>query len=320
MKWPDKSGGPCFDELAVGDTFAGAPGVTLTPGHAAAHQAVLGDRLRLPLDHALATAVAGAPLAHPALVWDVAIGQSTVVTQRVRANLFYRGLAFHRYPALGDTLRTVTEVVGLRENTRREGRAPTGLAALRITTADQEDRPVLDFWRCAMLPLRSAAPTGHRDDLSGLGTAEPGPPPVGGWELAAFRQLPGEHFADLAVGRSWEVGGADVVSAAPELARLTVNIAAAHHDAAGGERLVYGGHAIGLALSQACRAIPNIVTVASWASCDHTGPVREGDSLTSRVEVTDVAPLATGGLVSLRSTVESARGPVLDWRFTVVLA
>jgi acyl dehydratase len=118
------------------------------------------------------------------------------------------------------------------------------------------------------------------------------------------------------------VAGADVVSAAPELARLTVNIAAVHHDAvaAGGERLVYGGHTIGLALAQACRAIPNIVTVASWTSCDHTGPVHEGDSLTSRVEVTAMSRLADGGLVSLRSTVDSPAGPVLDWRFTVVLA
>lgn len=314
MIWPDKSGGPFFDELTVGDRFAGAPGVTLTAGHAAVHQAALGDRLRLPLDHALAASVTGGVVAHPALVWDVAIGQSTVVTQRVRANLFYRGLAFRRYPVLGDTLRTVTEVVGLRENTHREGRAPTGLAALRITTADQDGRPVLDFWRCAMLPLRSAAPTGHADDLSALGSVS-GAPPVDGWDLAAFRRLPGEHFADLAVRRSWNVG-ADVVSAAPELARLTVNIAAVHH---AGD-LVYGGHTIGLALAQACRAIPNIVTVASWAGCDHTGPVHEGDRLTSRVTVTGVTPLADGGLVDLQSIVEGPAGAVLDWRFTVVLA
>src|SRR5436305_1277018 len=78
--------------------------------------------------------------------WD-----STAVTRRVVANLFYRGLAFHRIPALGDTLRTRTEVVGLRQNASR----PTGLAALRITTTDQYDRLVLDFWRCAMLPLSS---------------------------------------------------------------------------------------------------------------------------------------------------------------------
>ncbi|MPZ84195.1 MAG: acyl dehydratase [Actinophytocola sp.] len=327
MIWPDKSEGPYFDELSVGDRFDGAPGVTLTEGHAAAHQAVLGDRLRLPLDHALAASVApGGPPAHPALAWDVAIGQSTVVTQHVRANLFYRGLAFRRYPVIGDTLRTVTEVVGLRENTRKPDRAPTGLAALRITTVDQSARPVLDFWRCAMLPLlplRSPSPTGHRDDLSTLGAAAAPPPPLDGWDLARFReQVPGEHFADMAVGRSWEVVGADVVSCAPELARLTVNTAMAHHDArsAGGRRLVYGGHTIGVALAQACRAIPNIVTVASWASCDHTGPVHEGDSLSSRVEVTGVDPLPSGGLVSLRSIVEAAERPVLDWRFTVVLA
>jgi acyl dehydratase len=314
------SSGPYFDELAVGDTFTGAPGVTLTSGLAAAHQAVLGDRLRLPLDHALATEVAGAPLAHPALVWDVAIGQSTVVTQRVRANLFYRGLAFHRYPVLGDTLRTTTKVVGLKENSRKPDRPVTGLAALRITTVDQRARPVLDFLRCAMLPLRSSEPTGHRDDLAALTGAAPGPPPVAGWDLAAFRLLPGEHFADLAVGRSWETAGADVVSAAPELARLTVNIAAVHHDGSPTERLVYGGHTVGLALAQACRAIPNIVTVTSWTSCDHTGPVHEGDSLRGRVEVTDVTPLADGGLAVLRSTVESQRGPVLDWRYSVLLA
>jgi acyl dehydratase len=257
-------------------------------------------------------------------VWDVAIGQSTLVTHHVRANLFYRGLAFRRYPVLGDTLRTVTEVVGLRENSRKPGRAPTGLAALRITTVDQEERPVLDFWRCAMLPLRDPSKeTGHRDDLSTLGAGMSPPPPLSGWDLSRFRdRVPGEHFADLAVGRSWEVVGADVVSSAPELARLTVNIAMAHHDsvAAGGQRLVYGGHTIGLALSQVCRAIPNIVAVAGWEGCDHTGPVHEGDSLTSRVAVTGMEPLATGGLVHLRSTVEAGDRPALDWRFTVVLA
>ena len=52
----------------------------------------------------LAHAVVGTtgPLAHPAFVCDVAIGQSTLVTQRVKANLFYRGLTFYRYPIIGD--------------------------------------------------------------------------------------------------------------------------------------------------------------------------------------------------------------------------
>jgi acyl dehydratase len=306
--------GPFFDDLAVGDRFTGAPGVTLTSGQAAVHQAVLGDRLRLPLDEPLARVVTGsAPLAHPALVWDVAIGQSTVVTRQVRANLFYRGLAFRRSPVIGDSLRTVTEVVGLKENTRKPDRPPTGLAALRITTVDQEDRPVLDFWRCAMLPLRSTSATGHRDDLSTIGVSSA--PASPDWDLAAFRaRVPGEHADAMAIGRKWRVPGGDVVSNAPELARLTVNIAAVHH--VGEPRLVYGGHTIGVALAQACRAIPNIVTVVSWDSCDHVGPVHEGDELTSEVEVVGVE----GNLITLRSTVDGPSGAVLDWRFTVVMA
>ena len=124
------------------------------------HQSIIGDRLRLALDAEVAMAVTGATgaLAHPALVCDVAIGQSTLVTQRVKANLFYRGLVFHRFPVIGDTLFTRTEVVGLRQNSAKPGRAPTGLAALRMTTIDHLGRLVLDFYRCAMLPLRDEAP------------------------------------------------------------------------------------------------------------------------------------------------------------------
>jgi acyl dehydratase len=314
--------GPYFDELAVGQEFGSAPGITLTSGLAAAHQAITGDRLALATDHELCREVTGgAPLAPPSLVWDVAIGQSTVVTQHVKANLFYRGLAFRRTPRLGDTLRTTTQVAALRQNQPREGRAPTGLAVLRITTVDQERRPVLDFWRCAMLPLRDHdRRTGHADELASVG------PPAGtqdaaglvsGWQLDRFaRQAAGPRLAELRAGQSWTVPGGDVVSAAPELARLTLNVAMAHHDAqaAGGRRLVYGGHTIGLALAQAARSLPSLVTVAAWHGCDHLGPVHEGDTLRSTIAVEQVDPLpAGGGLVHLRSVVR-AEAPAEDGR------
>ncbi len=279
--------------------------------------------MRLSLDAELAHAVTGVPgaLAHPGLVCDVAIGQSTVATQRVRANLFYRGLSFYRFPVIGDTLFTRTEVVGLRQNSAKPGRAATGLAALRVTTIDHIGRLVLDFHRCAMLPLSPEAPdTGHADDLSRIGT-EPIPEADPGWDAAAFRErVPGPRFsADLAgsVLRS----SADVVSSAPELARLTLNIAATHHDfRADQSRLVYGGHTIGLALAQATRLLPNLVAVLSWRSCEHTGPVREGDTLYSDLSVETAVPLHgdRGVLLDLRSVVyavgETDR-PVLDWRY-----
>jgi acyl dehydratase len=324
--------GPYFDELTAGQEFTGAPGITLTTGLAAAHQAITGDRLALILDQQLCREVTGGePIASPAVVWDVAIGQSTIVTQHVKANLFYRGLAFRRVPLQGDTLRTSTEVVGLRQNKPRVGRPPTGLAALRITTTDQDGRPVLDFWRCAMLPLRDPqAQTGHEDDLAAIGADAPPAAPeelVRGWRVEPVgRHAGGPHPADLRAGQSFEVAGGDVVSSAPELARLTANIAAVHHDAqaAGEQRLVYGGHTIALALSQATRALPSLVTVTGWDGCDHLAPVHEGDTLRSVVTVGQVDYLpGGGGLVRLRSLVRADGAPprdVLDWRFSAVLA
>ena len=326
------SEGPYFDDLAVGQEFGDAPGITLTSGLAAVHQSITGGRLALALDAELCREVTGGEvLASPGLAWDVAIGQSTVVTQHVKANLFYRGLAFRRAPLIGDTLRTSTQVVALRQNRPREGRAATGLAVLRITTADQQSRPVLDFWRCAMLPLRDpAGHTGHADDLAAPGQHAPAADAealISGWRLDHFgRKVGGPRPADLRPGQSWPVAGGDVVASAPELARLTLNIAAVHHDAAAaeGQRLVYGGHVIGIALSQATRSLPSMVTVASWESCDHLAPVHEGDTLRSTISVEQVDYLpGGGGLVRLRSVVRVDRPEscdVLDWRFSAVLA
>ncbi|MDT7754144.1 MAG: hypothetical protein QOH27_42 [Mycobacterium sp.] len=320
-------GGPYFDDLRVGQVFDWAPAMTLTSGAAAVHQSIVGDRMRLPLDADLSRLVTGSPaaLGHPALVCDVAIGQSTLATQRVKANLFYRGLWFHRFPLLGDTLRTTTEVVGLKQNSAKPGRVPTGLAALRMTTVDQDDRLVLDFHRCAMLPLSDGAPdTGYQDDLSTIGTDLPAPTdPTQYWDADAFRaRVPGPHFDAEREGTVIPTT-ADVVSSAPELARLTLNIAATHHDSrVGGQRLVYGGHTIALALAQATRALPNLVTVLGWESCDHTGPVHEGDTLYSEVHVEAATPLegGRGGVLRLRSLVYEAGDDrqVLDWRFSAL--
>lgn len=323
-------GGPYFDDLEVGQVFDWAPSMTLTAGAAAVHQSIIGDRLRLALDAELAMTVTGATsvLAHPALVCDVAVGQTTLATQRVRANLFYRGLAFHRFPIVGDSLFTRTEVVGLKQNAAKPGRERTGLAALRMTTIDQLGRLVLDFHRCAMLPLRDgAADTGHSDDMSAVGTEPaPLPDPTADWNVEAYRaRVPGTHFDS---GMAGEVlpSTADVVSSAPELARLTLNIAATHHDRrVGGQRLVYGGHTIGLALAQATRLLPNLVTVLGWESCDHTGPVYDGDTLYSELHVDGAVALPDdrGGVLKLRSLVyvagrDAEDRQVLDWRFTAL--
>src|SRR5205823_2119856 len=123
----------------------------------------------------------------------------------------------------------------------------------------------------------------------------------------------------------------DTVTDAPELARLSLNVAAAHTDATSttrGKRLVYGGHTIGIALAHVTRALPNLVTVVAWRSCDHLAPVFEGDVLRSVVSVEALEPLAAdgGALVELRVETaadrgdESPREVVLDWRLVGVMA
>lgn len=328
---------PFFDDLAVGETLTTPPAVTLTDGHAAVHAAILGDRLRLPLDATLAEAVVGAaPSAHPGLVCDIAIGQTTALTQRVVGNLFYRGLLLHRPVAIGDTLRTTTTVEALRANRSRPGRAPTGLAVLRIRTVDQRQRPVLDFRRCAMLPARDELPPPPADappvsdglperlDHGALTAA------AAHWDVAAFRRaVPGAGRGhDLRPGLRLDVSGGDVVSSAPELARITLNVATVHHDAtvADGRRLVYGGHTIGIAAGQLSRVLPDLVTILGWERCDHLGPVHEGDTLHSAVTVERAQPTDDEGtLLGLRSQVTATAvgadpRPVLDWRLVALAA
>jgi acyl dehydratase len=330
------SGGPFFDDLRVGLRIDTAPAVTLTDGLAAMHQAIVGDRLHLMLDATLCEAVTGTlgRVAHPALVWDIAIGQSTLLTRRVKANLFYRGLVLRRMPVLGDTLRTTSEVVALRQNRPRPDRPATGLAAVRVRTIDQAERPVLDFWRCAMLPLSD--PNGRTtsadelDDIPAVLNRATLREAIAGWNLGPCTIAMGRYKdVTMTPGMTWEVEGGDVVSSAPELARLTMNIASAHHDATiSGRRLVYGGHTIGIAASQLSRLFPSLVTIIAWRSCDHTGPVYEGDTLFSTVQLERLEPLESqvGAIVSLRSRVRARRADtakavdVLDWRLVAVLA
>jgi acyl dehydratase len=324
---------PWFEDFHVGLEFD-APAVTLTAGFAALHQAMFGDRLRLPLDHHASAAVTGAngPLVHPLLAINVAIGQSTWASQRVKANLFYRGLTLRQQVFTGDTLHTTTRVVALRQNRAQAGRAATGIVALEMLTRNQRDETVLHFWRCPMIPCRDdASVTGHAADLTIVGnpvdaqTAAEAVP--GHWSLSPTASWRGLLAQDIAAPLAMQVEARDTVTSAPELVRLTLNLAMAHTDARLsylGDRLVYGGHVICIAFAQITRALPNLVTLLAWESCDHTAPTLENDRLRTAFTVTRVVPRGDGRGALLRIEAQSfaARGTpeqpeqqVLDWKF-----
>ncbi|GIS98966.1 MAG: hypothetical protein CM1200mP26_06790 [Acidimicrobiales bacterium] len=98
----------------------------------------------------------------------------------------------------------------------------------------------------------------------------------------------------------------DTVTNAPELARLTQNLAPVHRDPSlgpGARRLVYGGHTVGLAQASVVRLLPDTATFLGWQSCDHPAPVFENDVLSFRHTLLDEQPVAEGRLRAFRTEV-----------------
>ena len=330
---------PWFEDFSVGDDFSDVPSVTITEGYVAIHQALFGDRLRLPLDHHLSQQVCGAVPINPSLLCNIAIGQSTFPSQRVMGNLFYRGLVIKAPVYIGDTVTTKTKVVALRQNKIRAGRAASGMVALEMHVTNQRDETVMLFWRCPMIPCKDeSADTGHADSfdfmpedisLKDLELIIPK------WDLPSFKmKVPGKHFDTLSAEDRFEVEARDTITLAPELVRLTLNMAMTHTDAGRsvyGKRLVYGGHTISMAAAQITRALPNMLTILGWFKCDHLAPVFEQDILRSVVSVQSTHALEEGGLVKLKVESFVTRSndgtedckeetKVLDWELVALFA
>lgn len=317
--------GPYFDDLHVGRVLERAPAITIGPGEAALYQGICGDPYALSLSAPLAAAVTGAEgaIVNPALVLHVAIGQSTVATRRVIANLFYRDVSVTRPVRVGETLTTTVDIRGMRETGRKPDKPRRGMALLGMRTVSDRGDVVCDFERCALLPFRDRDATiDAADDLQG---------PTGTADLAPFAaHAPrGWDLSPLGAPVAWAVGDTrvdplrDTVTQATALVRLTQNLAAAHRDASLGQRgrrLVYGGHTIGLAQASLLRLVPNAAAVVGWHACDHTGPVFEDDVLAVRATLESVAPHDGGRLLAFVVHVDAHRdgldepAAVLEWR------
>lgn len=323
---------PWFEDFAVGDDFSNVPAVTLNDAHGVMHQAMFADRLRLPLDQPFCQRVTGHShlLVNPSLVCNLAIGQTTIPSQRVMGNLFYRGLSLRQPVFVGDTLTTTTKVVGLRQNKPREGRPASGMVALEMHVMNQRDETVMLFWRCPMIPCRDPdATTGRADDFSHMPETldmDELRSAVPAWDFDwARRSLQGPHFSDLQVGDTLAVEARDTITLAPELVRMTLNMAMTHTDASRsvyGRRLVFGGHTIAMAAAQMSRVLPTTLTLLGWFKCDHVAPVFEEDIIATQVTIEQRVPVGDAGIAVLHVETYACRDErvkVLDWRLAALL-
>jgi len=314
--------GPFYDRLSVGDRLPVQPSVTIDSGMAALYQSIVGERLPLCLDAELCLEVTGSSrqLISPGLVMQMSIGQSTTISRRAIANLFYRDLRLVQPVHIGDSLCTEVTVAALADSTPKTGRKPRGKALVDIVTS-AAGHPAVIYQRCPMLPCEGDTLPGHHDDL---GTTP-------SLDLSSFDELvpPGWNLGLLGDGPDWAVGDQvvdptrDVIDGATALARLTHNLAMIHRDAGQSpypERLVYGGHVVGLAQASLTRVVPAIATVLGWQECNHLCPAFEGDLLSFRHTLVGVRDLPGHRIMAVRVEGLAHRPgvaedgvPVLDW-------
>lgn len=288
--------GPMYEDFVVGATLPPLPSITLTDADNSIYRAVTGDQHVLVADAGRYRLASGSTrrLANPGLVLQYSIGQTTMATRQAIANLYYRSVRVLRPVEIGQTLTTVTTVLGLKDSAPKGDQFRGKVWLAIMTTCD--DGPVVEYERCALIRGRGPGQPGHADDIPG-----PSDPTqldslvasVPTWDLAA---LPGTEWA-LDEARVDPLR--DHIDLAAPLARLTFNQAAVHRDVtltANGRRLVYGGHVQGLAQGSLTRMLPGLATIVAWDGCDHTGPAFEGDLIEFRHTPTERIPAGSGHL------------------------
>lgn len=289
--------GPMYEDFAVGATLPPLPSITVSEADNTIYRSITGDQHLLSSDASCFASAAGVDglLANPGLVMQYSIGQTTMATRQAIANLYYRSVRIRRPVLVGQTLSTVTTVLGLKDSAPK-GDQFRGKVWLGITTS-VGDEPVVEYERCALVRGRGPGQPRHADEIPG--PSEPTPldeliASVPDWDLS---RLPGTEWT---VGEVRTDPLRDHVDLAAPLARLTFNQAAVHRDhtiTADGRRLVYGGHVQGLAQASLTRMVPGLATVIAWDGCDHIGPAHEGDLLEFRHRLIERHAAGSGHLM-----------------------
>jgi 2-methylfumaryl-CoA hydratase len=307
--------GRFFEDYRVGETIRHAVPRTLAEGERAMYHALYPQRFALYSSDAFALACGldGAPL-DDMIVFHTVFGKTVPdVSLNAVANLGYAEGRFLRCVFAGDTLRSESAVIGLKQNSN--GRS--GVVWVRTTGYDQTDAPVLSYVRWVMVRKRdpeAPAPETVVPELAPAVAPSDLVVPEGlsfeGYDFA----LAGEpHRAgDYAVGEVIDhVDGVTVEEAEHMLAtRLWQNTAKVHFDAThreDGRRLIYGGHVISLARALSFNGLANAQAVVAINAGAHANPCFAGDTVRAWSEVLDMAEVGPG-IAALRLRLVATRG------------
>jgi 2-methylfumaryl-CoA hydratase len=295
--------GNYFEDFKFGQILTHATPRTVTEGDVALYTALYGSRFAVQSSDAFAKAI-GYPQApiDDLLMFHFVFGKTVPdISLNAIANLGYANGRVLKAVYPGDTLSTVSEVIGLKENSNRE----TGTVYVRSTGRNQKGEVVLEYTRWVMVRKRdknAPAPDAvvpkleDRVDPAKIGAALPHLNPS-----AYDNALAGSphRWGDYEVGEKIDhVDGMTLEEAEHQLAtRLYQNTAKVHFnhhtESKGrfGKRIVYGGVCISLARALSFNGLGNAFHLAAINGGRHVSPLFAGDTVYAWSEILEKAEL-----------------------------
>ncbi len=292
--------GNFFEDFTLGQVIRHATPRTIDTGEVALYTALYGPRFAVQSSAAFARALGyrTAPI-DDLLVFHIVFGKSVPdVSLNAVANLGYAECRFLAPVYPGDTLRSESRVIGLKQTSSGK----TGIVYVRTTGTRQDGTRVLEFCRWVMVRKRDAeapAPDPVVPDLAPQVAAADLVVPDGiSWDAWDAGDAGSAAFwEDYAVGeRIDHIDGMTITEAEHMLAtRLYQNTARVHfdrHQAASGrfgQPIVYGGHVISLARALSFNGLANGAIIAAVNGGRHVAPAFAGDTVYAWSEIVERA-------------------------------
>jgi 2-methylfumaryl-CoA hydratase len=299
--------GRFFEEYRLGEVIAHAVPRTVGAGERALYHALYPARGAVYSSDEFARSVglAASPL-DDLVAFHTVFGKTVPdVSLNAVANLGYAEGRWRKLVWPGDTLRSESEVIGLKETSS----GATGVVWVRTKGLNQRGEVVLEYVRWVMVRKRRrevVVPV-HVPELAPVVAPETLVVP----ERLDFSRydfgLAGElhRWGDYAVGEVIDHVDAVTVEEAEHMlaTRLWQNTSKVHFDVSqreDGRRLIYGGHVISLARALSFNGLANAQMIVGLNAGAHANPCFAGDTVRAWSEVLDKAETQALGVGALR--------------------
>jgi 2-methylfumaryl-CoA hydratase len=288
--------GNYFEDFKLGQEIVHATPRTVTEGDMALYVALTGSRFPLHSADTFAQDLGyeGATI-DDVLAFHVVFGKTVPdISLNAVANLGYAAGRFGEPVYPGDTLSSVSEVIGLKENSNGK----TGTVYVRSVGVNQRGEMVLDYCRWVMVRKRdesALAPEAVVPDLpDAVPVSELIVPAGAGFATYDTVAAGSPHlWDDYSAGEKIDhVDGMTIEESEHAMAtRLYQNTARVHFnqhtekEGRFGRRLIYGGHIISIARALSFNGLANAVRVAAINGGRHVAPTFAGDTIYAWTEI-----------------------------------